>query len=124
MGRRRKVLPLEFRELFPVVKNSELAVMFGVSESCVRRLAKYMGLDKAYPVSKNGNNHKRVLQMGADGEPIRVYRDTKEASSAMGRKFGYILIREVCRGVRPLAYGFKWRYCDEETFADYKNRTL
>lgn len=101
-----------FRELFPTIRCVELAVIFGVSESSVRRWAKSMGLDKGDFAALYGTNSKRVLQMGADGEPIRVYNNTKVAASALGRKFGYILIREVCRGIRPLAYGFKWRYID------------
>lgn len=40
------------------------------------------------------------------------YYNPKPVERAMGRRFGYILIREVCRGVRPLAYGYRWSYVD------------
>lgn len=68
------------------------------------------GLKRLKPTNLYGTNYKRVLQTSVDGEPIAIYNNTKEAARAMGRRFGYILIREVCRGVRPLAYGYRWSY--------------
>lgn len=110
MGRKRKELPPGFRELFPVMKNRELAEKFGVSKKNIGDWGRKAGIKKAYPTNLYGTNYKRVLQTGVDGEPIAIYNNTKEAARAMGRRFGYILIREVCRGVRPLAYGCRWSY--------------
>lgn len=112
MGRKRKELPPGFRELFPVMKNRELAARFGVNIGCIGTWGKKAGLKKAYPTNLYGTNYKRVLQTSVDGEPIAIYNNTKEAARAMGRRFGYILIREVCRGVRPWAYGYRWSYVD------------
>lgn len=103
-------MPPGFRELFPVMKNRELAEKFGVSKKLIEAWGGKAGLKKAYPTNLYGNNYKRVLQTSVDGEPIAIYNNTKEAARAMGRRFGYILIREVCRGVRPLAYGCRWSY--------------
>ena len=112
MGRKRKELPPGFRELFPVMKNRELAARFGVNIGCIGTWGKKAGLKKAYPTNLYGTNYKRVLQTSVDGELIAIYNNTKEAARAMGRRFGYILIREVCRGVRPWAYGYRWSYVD------------
>ena len=112
MGRKRKELPPGFRELFPVMKNRELAEKFGVSIKNIGDWRRKAGLKKAYPTNLYGTNYKRVLQTSVDGEPIAIYNNTKEAARAMGRRFGYILIREVCRGVRSLAYGYRWSYVD------------
>ena len=94
------------------MKNRELAEKFGVSKTLIEAWGRKAGLKKAYPTNLYGTNYKRVLQTGVDGEPIAIYNNTKEAARAMGRRFGYILIREVCRGVRPWAYGYRWSYVD------------
>ena len=94
------------------MKNRELAEKFGVSKKNIGDWGRKAGLKKAYPTNLYGTNYKRVLQTSVDGEPIAIYNNTKEAARAMGRRFGYILIREVCRGVRPLAYGYRWSYVD------------
>lgn len=112
MGRKKKELPPGFRELFPVMKNRELAEKFGVRKNVIEAWGRKAGLKKAYPTNLYGTNYKRVLQTGVDGEPIAIYNNTKEAARAMGIRLGYISIREVCRGERSLAHGYRWSYVD------------
>lgn len=62
MGGKRKELPPGFRELFPVMKNRELAEKFGVSKKLIEAWGRKAGLKKTYPTNLYGNNYKRVLQ--------------------------------------------------------------
>lgn len=100
----------EFCELYPVVRDKDLALLFGIHKRSVPIYAKRLNLKKDYPTAKYGNNNKRVIQMSKEGRPIRIYNSTKEASRALGRQYGYVYIREVCRGIRSFAYGYRWKY--------------
>ena len=108
-----------FRMLYPVMSDRLVAARFGVAPSTVMKFVKRLGLAKNRPTFLRGNNCKRVLQLSAEGMSIKVYNNTKEAAMALGRKYGYIGIREACRGVRSMSYGFKWKYY--ETSANNKN---
>ena len=54
---------------------------------------------------------KPVIQMSKDGAAIRWWESVHQASRSTGIEFKNI--SAVCRGLRPAAGGFKWRFANE-----------
>ena len=68
---------------------------------------------KAYNNTYNGKDQrccKPVYQLNEDGEIIKVWESARKASRALGIE--YKNISTVCRGLRPRAGGYKWRFAN------------
>ena len=64
-----------------------------------------------------------VLQIGTDGELIKVWKSIIEAERALCFAHGNIC--RVCKGIYKTLGGFKWKYYDIETYLIAKmNKTL
>lgn len=99
----------EIRELYPVMTVRALAKKFKASSVTISLIARLFGLSKV-----NKTSSKKVMQMGADGEPIRVYNSIAEASRAIGLVSNGS-IYAACRGKCKTAYGYKWSYVNVKT---------
>lgn len=53
---------------------------------------------------------KPVVQVDELGKDLVQFERIKDAEEAFGVPFGKSNIRSVCNGVRPRAYGYKWRW--------------
>ena len=56
---------------------------------------------------------KQVNQYDLNGKYLQSFSSASEAGRVIGNKTG-VHISEVCRGVWPTAYGYKWRYTSDE----------
>lgn len=65
--------------------------------------------------------NKRIIQLTKDGEYIREYASFKEAQEETGLQ--YTNISKVCRGIRELCGGYKWKYIDNETAQKSKRKS-
>ena len=75
-----------------------------------------VGYDLGLVSAKRG---KRVAQLNTNtGEIINIYMSMSEAAKAIdGDETN---ISKVCRGKRPMAYGYSWRFVYPEDFDTYK----
>lgn len=60
-----------------------------------------------------GTRQRPVVKLTLDNKLISYYNTMKEASLSCGKKDGMKIIRKCCRREQENAYGFKWRYVDE-----------
>ena len=58
-----------------------------------------------------------ILQMTTDGEFVRKFDSAKEAGLSLG-VLKYSCIIAVCKGKQKTAYGYKWRYEDEDRYLE------
>lgn len=64
---------------------------------------------------------KKVAQIDkVNGKVINVYRSTGEVQRLTG--FPNQNIGRCCRGNKPTAYGYKWKYISEDEYRNYQNR--
>ncbi len=55
--------------------------------------------------------HRRVVQMTLDGTELKTWNSIKEAARAINR--GDSIILNCCKGKKPTAGGYKWKYKDD-----------
>ena len=58
-----------------------------------------------------------ILQMTVDSVFVRRFDSAKEAGKLLG--IGHSSITAVCKGRQKTAYGFKWRYEDEDRYLEF-----
>lgn len=92
-----------------------VAKQYGVSDNAIRKWCKQYGLSthasdynvaKAKPIPPD--NSRAVDMYSFDGQLLRTFNSPKSAAIALQGKAESI--REVCRGRRKSAYGYRWQY--------------
>ena len=62
----------------------------------------------------NINNRKKVIQYSLDGVAIKEFDSITEAKNEMTNSKSLANIHQVCKGKRKTAYGYIWKYAEEE----------
>lgn len=64
---------------------------------------------------------KKVAQIDKEtGKVIKVYRSTGEVQRENG--FANQNVGRCCRGIKPSAYGYKWKYINEDEYRNYQKQ--
>lgn len=64
------------------------------------------------PKGKNNNRSRLILQYTLDGKFLKEWHGSREIVRALGGDNSYII--KCCKGLYPHAYGFIWKYKEEE----------
>lgn len=121
-GKQGKELGLPIQEICNEYANNKigcqtLAALYNCSPSTIHTILKENGVKLRTQLGgpKDMSSKKRKIeQLNKDTEEvIAVYDSMTDAGVALGDKNKYKHISDVCRGVRKTAYGYKWRYKEE-----------
>jgi hypothetical protein len=63
---------------------------------------------------KTTKKHRSVNQYDLEGNFIKTWNKIKEASSSLERSWDKVSITQCCKGKQKTAFGFKWKYKDED----------
>lgn len=66
---------------------------------------------------------RRVVQSDTDGNVVAEHASCCEAERALGKKGAATLVSRCCRGKVMTAYGFRWRYVDDDNFHNVSRTT-
>lgn len=64
------------------------------------------------PTETKSRHRARILQYTKEGKYMRMYKSAREAGRILNKEFS--AINKCCNGERKTAYGFKWKWEDEE----------
>ena len=81
------------------------------SQDFVRELCRYNALKPENIQARRESVIRAVLQLDKNGNFVREFDSITEAANFVGGRS--TSITRVCRGRRPSAYGYKWKYKDE-----------
>ena len=64
--------------------------------------------------SKKSSNSKRIAQYTMDDKFIKIWDSSKDINKFFNKSPKTTNIQACCRGARNNAFGYKWKYCDDE----------
>ena len=92
-----------------------IANLLGAHPDVIGRIIRDLGVTKEEIYHRGaGNNRKIVGQYTLDNELIKIYPSASEAARQVVNQNAQSNISLCCRGKIKTAYGYKWRYLDEE----------
>lgn len=106
---------------------TKIAKKYGVTDNAIRKWCKNYGLPthiteikKLYQIENNIAIHpkkKMIIKKVAKIDPstnqiISIYNSAKEAAESINKSNSHIV--EVCNGKLKSAYGYRWKYIDED----------